>query len=410
MAPRQPGAARTPSLLPMMRHLLLLALLLASACASPRIPFTSEQQAVAVVPGFPNVRYFADDPALAEVARRAAARLPGEISYLALSGGGGDGAYGAGVLAGWTEAGTRPEFTIVSGVSTGALIAPFAFAGPARDDTLREMYTGGYGISLVSRPDFLNAIFGASLFDADRLRALLRRFVTPELVADVAREHHKGRRLLVVTTNLDARRPVVWDMGAIAASPSPGAIDLFRRVMAASASIPGAFSPVLIPAEAQGHRFEEMHVDGGVISNIFVLPADLALGGAAMPRRARIHVIMNGRTEPSFELAEPRATDLVGRTIWLMTQVRSVSILRVTEAFARRNGVGFRITSILSDFPEGGSMGFDTAHMRRLYAIGRELGRTGEAWRDGLRVDTAPSRATAARSGAPCASGTFRNC
>ncbi|HEV2566542.1 MAG TPA: patatin-like phospholipase family protein [Microvirga sp.] len=354
-----------------------------AACETlPRVPFTAEQQAEAAVPGFPDVRFWADSETAAREAARFSHQPRRDFTYLALSGGGGDGAFGAGLLNGWTQAGTRPAFTVVSGVSTGALMAPFAFLGSAYDDTLREMYTGGFGITLIDSPSLINAVFRAGVFDGNRLYSLVRQFVTEDVVARVAEEHRKGRRLLMLTTNLDAQRPVIWNMGAIAASGVPDAAELFRSVMTASASIPGVFSPTLIPAESGGHPFREMHVDGGVMANVFILPQDVLLRNPRLlaGRRANFYVIMNGKIEPSFDVVRNRTPDIAGRAVSTMTQVQSRATLQATHAFARRNGIGFHLAFIPATVPDGGSMGFDTEYMRRIYAHGYDRAVSGTAW------------------------------
>src|SRR4051812_1624759 len=216
-----------------------------AACSSvPRTSYTAEQASFASVPGIPAARAFADasTETFSEMAGRPEARRQA-FTYLALSGGGGDGAYGAGIINGWTASGTRPEFSLVSGVSTGALIAPFAFLGPAYDSYLTEFYTSGVAETLVQSPSLTNVLFGSGLFGDGRLRDLIGRYVTADLLAAIAAEHAKGRRLLVVTTNLDSQRAVIWNMGAIAANGAPNAVDLFRDVLTASASIPAVFPP-----------------------------------------------------------------------------------------------------------------------------------------------------------------------
>jgi hypothetical protein len=369
----------------------LIPLLLLSALAGceslPRTPFTAEEQAKAEIPGLPGARFWADAPDVAREASRLSRQQERNLTYLALSGGGGDGAYGAGILNGWTKAGGRPQFTIVSGVSTGALIAPFAFLGPAYDDTLRELYTGGLGATLVDSPNPIGALFGAGVFDNNRLRDLVRRFVTPDMVAQVAAEHAKGRRLLIVTTNLDAQRPVIWNMGEIAAAGTDESLRLFQDVMTASASVPGVFTPELITARANGRYFQEMHVDGGVTSNVFILPQDFLVRDPRVLQkgsRARFFVILNGKIEPSFSVVDNRTAEIAGRAVTTMTQVQTVATLRATSAFARRNGIGFNLTYIGKEVPDGGSLGFDTSYMRKIYDYGYQKALSREAWRSDL--------------------------
>lgn len=241
------------------------------ACGStPRISYTASEAAAATVPGMDvSVRAYADaaETTFTEMAARPEnKKVP--FAYLALSGGGGDGAYGAGILNGWTESGKRPEFSLVSGVSTGALIAPFAFVGPEYDAVLKDIYTSGVASTLVQSPSVANVLFGSGLFGDERLRDLVGRYVTPDLLAAIATEHRRGRRLLIVTTNLDAKRAMIWNMGVIAASGAPNAAALFRDVLTASTSVPAVFPPQRLDVEAGGRRFQELHVDGAVVTPV----------------------------------------------------------------------------------------------------------------------------------------------
>ena len=158
----------------------------------PRMSYDAADAPSARVLDLTELRRYADEPASTFRQDRQQAVLRGPRTYLALSGGGADGAYGAGVLNGWTEAGTRPTFSIVSGVSTGALIAPFAFLGPGHDATLRHLYTSGVAESLLDTPNPFNAIFGAGLFGNTRLRELVANYIDANFVAAVAAEHAKG--------------------------------------------------------------------------------------------------------------------------------------------------------------------------------------------------------------------------
>ncbi len=267
------------SLVHALRALVLSAVLLGACASEPRTPFTESEQMAAVPIGMSNIRYWADSTAhtVQGVARHAVVQKGRPFVYLALSGGGGGGAFGAGVLNGWSESGTRPQFTIVSGVSTGALIAPFAFLGPAYDDRLRQIYTNGAAQRLVGQPNPLGALFDAGVFGRERLRGLVERYLDDDFIRAIAREDQKGRRLLVVTTNLDAQRAVVWDMGAIATRDDPKAFDL-RDVLAASASVPVVFAPQLIDVEANDRVFQEMHGDAALSAAVYTLP-DAALFG-----------------------------------------------------------------------------------------------------------------------------------
>jgi hypothetical protein len=363
-----------------------------SACGSTqRTPFSADDEAQADVPGLAGVRVFEDAPAAAFRPAVSSGRV---FDYLALSGGGGDGAYGAGILNGWAESGTRPDFDIVSGVSTGALIAPFAFLGSRYDPILKDLYTGGYAESLVEAPNFFNLIFGSSLYGNQRLRALVTRYVDKPMLAEIAREYAKGRLLIVVTTNLDAQRAVIWDMGAIAASGSPNALSTFRDVLIASASIPLVFPPTLIDVEANGRRFQEMHVDGAIITPVFTLPEDYLLRNAraqvARGSRLNLYVLLNAKIGPTFEVVGNSAFKIASRSVSTFVHTEIRDTVFDTYRFARRNGMGFNISYIDKDIPEAKGAGFDTAYMRRLYEYGYAKARSGTFWDKSPPAEPAP--------------------
>ena len=221
-----------------------------------------------------------------EIGWPAAEPLP-RVDFLALSGGSDDGAFGAGLLIGWTAAGTRPEFKLVTGVSTGALIAPFAFLGPSRDAQLREVYTAIGPKDVFSRRDLASLPWDDALSDTRPLYKLISRYADEGMMADIAREYRRGRLLLIGTTNLDVMRPVIWNIGAIAASGKPGALELIRHILLASASVPALFPPVLIEVEQGGPRFQEMHVDGGAVAQLFLYPPAWPAAAICGPARMR---------------------------------------------------------------------------------------------------------------------------
>lgn len=351
-----------------------------AACTSlPRTPYTSAEASSSRVLDLDGMRRFTDEP----VTKFRFERDDGAATknYLALSGGGADGAYGVGVLSGWTAAGTRPTFSIVSGVSTGGLIAPFAFLGSQYDDTLREVYTSGIAESLLDDPSIIRVLFGSGLFGNTRLRELVARYVGPEILAAVAHENARGRKLLVVTTDLDTQRTVVWDMGKIAAVGTPEALHLFRDVMAASASIPLVFPPILIEAEGQGRRFQEMHVDGGVTAPVLTLPDALLLNGRLPTNnRLNIYILINKKIERTFELVPNATIEVASRSLSSISQSQTRSVIFSTYDFAKRNRLGFHLSYIERDYPSAASQGFDTAYMRALYRYGYEKAATGRAW------------------------------
>ena len=351
-----------------------------AACTSlPRTPYTAADASASRVLDIDGLRRYTDEPVTKfsfEKDNSATSR-----TYLALSGGGADGAYGVGVLNGWSAAGRRPAFSVVSGVSTGGLIAPFAFLGPQYDDTLRELYTSGIAESLLGDPSIMRVLFSSGLFGNTRLRELVARYVGPEIMAQVARENAKGRRLLVVTTDLDTQRTAIWDMGKIATIGTPEALKLFRDVMAASASIPLVFPPIMIEAEGQGRKFQEMHVDGGVTAPVLTLPEALLFQGR-LPGNAKmdIYILVNKKIERNFELVANGTIDVASRSLSSITQSQTRSIIFSTYDFAKRNGLGFHLSYIEPDYPAPPSEGFDTAYMRALYQYGYEKAAAGQAW------------------------------
>lgn len=381
---------------------LMLTLTLGACASVPRQAYTAAEAQVAEVAGIPNARVFADASiGTLEAMMAAPGARARPFTYLALSGGGGDGAYGAGVLKGWSDTGTRPEFSLVSGVSTGALTAPFAFLGPAYDPVLAEIYTSGVAGTLVKDPSLVNVVFGSGLFGDGRLRDLVGRYVSPDLLAAVAAEHAKGRRLLVVTTNLDSKRAMIWNMGVIAASGAPNASTLFRDVLTASASIPAVFPAQLLDVEAAGRGFQELHVDGSVVTPVFTVPQALIANGrarTAVQTKADIYVLMNGRIEPDFEPVRNDTLSIVEQTVATGSQARSRASLAATYAFARANRIGFHLTYIDDAAPRTTTAkGFDTAYMRSLYKAGYERARAGTAWQETVPVAPITARTLAAR-------------
>ena len=354
-------------------------------CASvQRAAYSVDDARRARIDGFGTIRMWADAPSenfdTSSFRPRPQPNKP--FAYLALSGGGGDGAFGAGILNGWSESGTRPDFTV--GVSTGALIAPFAFLGPAYDPTLKEMYTSGLASSFASSPNLFGAVFGSAVFDGQPLRDAISHYTTAELLEAIATEHAKGRRLFVMTTDLDAARPVLWNMGEIASARTPRALALFRQVLTASASVPVAFPPALITASSDGKPIEEMHVDGGVSSQVFTFPDRLLMQtntsrGIAASRPA-VYIVMNGRIATDFQPVENSAKAIAIRSLGMKSKREIQSYLSATYQFAKHNGLAFNMTAIDAAVPEGQGAGFDTDYMRSLYELGYGSARAGRFW------------------------------
>lgn len=337
--------------------------------------------------GFPGVRLTVDqaDDALRSAADRLAPlrSLIGrdEFNILALSGGASGGAYGAGVLAGLTKAGRRPDFAIVTGVSTGALIAPLAFLGPAWDERLTEAYVGGHATELLSLRRLAPAL-GASIFKGESLDALVETFVDQEMVEAVALEHAKGRRLLIATTNLDSQRAVVWDMGEIATHGGDAALKLFRTLLVASSSVPGIFPPKLIEVETDGQLYQEMHVDGGVAAPLFLMPDALLHWRNLGPRfrRGRVHVIVNTVLDPSTHSTPPGVASIMARSFDTMLRFSYRQALSLAAGFCSRHNLPLSVASIPNSFEGMNLLKFETDLMRSIYDAGVEQAMRGTVW------------------------------
>ena len=356
---------------------------LAGCAASSRTPYTPNDQASAVIPGITDARSWADDPGIVTPRMRTPrVRMAQQPTVLALSGGGADGAFGAGLLAGWSARGTRPQFTFVTGASAGALIAPFAFLGPAHDETLRNVFATDQMANLLQSEGVIG-LFGMSLYRTAPLRDLIARHVDPAMLAAIAREHRTGRRLYVVTTNLDAQRTAIWDMGKIASSGDPGALDLFRSVLTASASVPGVFSPVLIEVETQGHRFAEMHVDGGVTTNVLIVPEAVLASGTplfAFDARPKVYVVMNGKLSPDFEVVRASTLPIVTRSFETSVRANTRNTLLASYQFARARNWEFNLASIDANLQKPKGIAFDAVYMRELFDYGYQRGKSGTLW------------------------------
>ena len=348
----------------------------------------------AQVPGIPMARYWADATPpgfkewLALPDDQLVARFGGIMNrphhYLLISGGGGDGAFGAGLLIGWTSTGRRPEFQIVTGISTGAIIAPFAFLGSAYDPTLREVYTTFGSDDLVQRRGLFEVLRGDSAFSTDPLARLLERYLGDAEIAAIAAEGRKGRSLLIGTTNLDAARPVIWDITRIAMSGMPGAKRLIHDVIRASSAIPGAFPPVLINVEVEGVRYDEMHVDGGVTSQLFLGPTGLEWRSIAERLRVdgppQLYLIRNSRLSPRWEPVSPRVAPIVSRTISSLIRTQGIGDLAQIYLTAERAGMGFNLARVPADFDLEPTELFDPQYMRALFERGVAAGRDESSW------------------------------
>jgi len=374
--------------------LALLPALLLAACSGPErlSPVSAVQTERALPLGLANARFFPDNPASGmqhegeEAVKRetAAWRAAGNsgplppANFLAISGGGDNGAFGSGVLVGWTAAGTRPQFKLVTGVSTGSLIAPFAFLGSNYDKTIEAVYTTITPPQVFRSRGLVSGIFSDALADTSPLADLIAHYMDEKMMVAIAQEYRKGRLLLIGTTNLDAQRPVIWNIGAIAASGHPGSLPLVRQILRASSAVPGAFQPVLIDVELDGKKHQEMHVDGGAMAQLFLYPPSIHVGN--YPRGRSAYIIRNARLDPEWAETEPRTLSIAGRAISTMLASSGHNDVLRVYFITQRDRVDYNLAFIGRDFTTPHKEEFDQTFMKALYDYGYQQARSGYKW------------------------------
>ena len=316
-----------------------------------------------------------------------AAGRPLTEEALALSGGGPDGAFGAGLLNGWTARGDRPEFSIVTGISTGAIIALFAFLGPDYDDALREIYTEYSTDQLISRTIFAALTGGSAIASTQGYRDLIDRYVDDEVMRRLAEENARGRTLLVGTTNLDAARPMVWNISQIASTGHPAAERLIEDVIRASSAIPAGFPPVLIPVVgSDGRRYDEMHVDGGATQQVMLFSPEFPIrevdAQLGVEVNRSIYVLINNKLQKPYEVVRPRVLAIASSAISSLLGGAGAGDIYKIFAIAQRDKMDLHVTWIPRDFDAESKELFDPEYMKALYSVGYEYGRAGDRWLD----------------------------
>lgn len=383
--------------MPILTRFIFASLMLALAgCSSlqRQAAVPSQQIAQAQIAGLSSVRYLvASQSGIDRMAEdiQAGFKVRDEkilntpANYLSLSGGGDDGAYGAGLLNGWSERGDRPQFNLVTGISTGALIAPFAFMGKEYDPALREVYTKYGPQDIFTERGLISGILSDGLSDTTPLFRLISKYVDQDFLKKVANEYTtKNRWLLIGTTNLDAGVPVFWNMGKIASAGTPESLELFRKIMLASASIPGAFSPVMFDVEVAGQRFQEMHVDGGAITQVFLYPSALSQRAQdlnlRLQKQRNAYIIRNARLDPAWRETERGTLSIVQRAISSLIQTQGIGDLYRIYHNTQVDGVSFNLAFIGPDFKFPHKTEFDTAYMQALFEYGYKQGLGGKEW------------------------------
>jgi predicted acylesterase/phospholipase RssA len=313
------------------------------------------------------------------------ADLP-QLELLAVSGGGENGAFGAGLLCGWTDYGTRPVFDLVTGISTGALTAPFAFLGSAYDDRLRIVYTELSPDQVLVRRALTAALFNDAMADNSPLYKTISKYIDEEMLAAIAAAYDAGRLLLIASADLDAQQPVIWNIGAIAKSRHPKAASTIRRILLASSAIPGAFPPTMFEVTLDGKTYQEMHVDGGAFVQTFLYPSALTRsrqqrmrdGHSVVPANA--YIIRNGRLDSEWATVERRTLGIASRAI--STMIASAGYNDTVRIYntTRRDGIGFNLAYIGDDFDVVLPSPFDPGYMRALYDYAYRRARNGFDW------------------------------
>jgi predicted acylesterase/phospholipase RssA len=277
-----------------------------------------------------------------------------------------------------------PTFDLVTGVSSGALIAPFVFLGREHDGQLREIFTK-YGRKDIYTYNVNGLIEGSSLTDDTPLAHLIEKYVDDAFLQEVARERAKGRILLIGTTNLDTQRPVLWDMGRIAMSNNPDAIVLFRKILLASATLPGVFPPVRIQVRVGGKNYDELHVDGGVTRQVFIAPSIFSFAsgnhkpGTAVAKR-RLYVIKNGKIDPEWQPVSENVMSITTRSIDTLIKNQGIGDLYRIYSISKHDGIDFNLASIPPDFRKVRNEPFDAGYMNALFDRGYDLASHNYSW------------------------------
>ncbi len=384
--------------------LLLLISIILTACTSAGLyePLPKKFEDKATVKGFKEIRAWGDvhsdymevsaRNSLHQILAAHNGHLPRELNALALSGGGADGAFGAGLLYGWSKTGTRPEFHLVTGISTGALMAPFAFLGSKYDGSLKEVYTTleDEKIYRLKNPlsvifEYINPVLKPAIADNSPMKKVLNKYVTQAFLDKIGEEHLKGRRLFIGTTQLNAQRLVIWDMGAIALSKNPKALEVFRKVLLASSALPGIFEPQYFQINVDGHIYKEMHLDGGVETQVMLFEKSLVpfanMAKSEKNLTKRLFIIRNRKISPEWDKVNPRLHHILGRVIGTLTKTQGIGDLYRLYAYSLRDHIDYNLAYIPDSFNEEPKSPFDGIYMKKLFAVGDKLGKKPYNWK-----------------------------
>ncbi len=301
----------------------------------------------------------------------------GTFDMLALSSGGPDGALGVGVLNGLSAGKRRPVYEVVTGISTGALIAPFAFLGPRYDNLLKDLYTGKQIEGLIGAPNYFRALAGGALYQPTNLRELINTLVTRELMFEIARLSNKGRRLYVATANMDADELTVWDMTRIAALGTEESLVLFRQVIEASISIPGAFEPIRITTQTPTGPIEELHGDGALLANFYIDPEMVP---SEFLSNSNIYVILHNQLKPKPAAQQASMVPLLKKSVTSLSRSSMILLLRQNWREAKAKGIPFNYANLPPQWPTVSALDIDRGYMTKTYQYGYDLALDNSVW------------------------------
>jgi len=382
-----------------MRNILILSIviLLLQSCASSVLhtPVPEKYITDAVVMHAPSIRFWGDDSRnqfsqqqlqkwLSLRKRYKTDETKSDINFLALSGGGEDGSFAAGIITGWTLHGSRPEFDVITGVSAGALASPFVFLGPMYDETLFEIYSN-LGNEDIYRTQIFSGLFGGTaILDTRPLKELISNYITPDLLTKIAQEHQKGRRLWIGTTNLDAGRPVIWDIGEIATSGKTKALELVHKILLASSAVPGIFPPVIVDVSVGNQNFTELHVDGGVTRQVFLYPPQFIENDLTNTVDEHIqrtlYVIRNGRSQALYDPVKTSLYSISLKALNMTIENKAVGDLYRIYELTSRDNIDYNLAIIPKSFSQKPKNSFDPDYTQALFNLGHTLAKNGYRW------------------------------
>jgi predicted acylesterase/phospholipase RssA len=309
-----------------------------------------------------------------------------EKNVLCLSGGGSYGAFSAGVLCGWSARGTRPEFDVVTGISTGALLAPYAFLGSEYDERMKTFYTT-LETRDIYKTRYVRGLWGESFADNGPLAEKVDEVLTPDLVCAIAREHMRGRRLYVGTTAAETKRFVVWDLGAIACKGRPQDRELIKQVLLASSAIPGFFPPQHITVDLDGRCLTERHVDGSVSQSLFlhapyVPPEYRSKNPNHDLAGVNVYCVVAGKLYADPQPVRRTALDIAGQQISAVLYAQTRGDLQRIYTATILNGMNFYMTAIPTECPiPSSSTDFKIPELIGMFRQGYDMACRDQLWR-----------------------------